>query len=72
MAIIEDLKGRKPYINLKGPEGNAFALLGYAKQIGKDNDLDWKSITEEMQAGDYEHLLAVFDTHFGEYVDLIR
>jgi len=72
MAIIEDLKGRKPYINLRGPDGNAFALLGYAKQIAKDNGLDWKAITEEMQAGDYEHLLAVFDTHFGEYIDLIR
>jgi len=72
MAIIEDLAGRKPYINLKGPDGNAFALLGYAKRFGKDLGLDWKAITEEMQEGDYDHLLTVFDSHFGEYVDLIR
>jgi hypothetical protein len=72
MAIIEDLKGRKPYINLKGPEGNAFCLLGYAKRFGKDLDMDWKAIQEEMQAGDYEHLLTVFNNHFGDYVDLIK
>ena len=60
-------------IDLTGPDGNAFALLGLANRLGKQ--LDFKEIPrilEEMQAGDYEHLLQVFDEHFGDFVILER
>jgi hypothetical protein len=60
-------------IDLTGPGGNAFALLGLANRLGKQ--LDFKEIPrilEEMQAGDYEHLLQVFDEHFGDFVILER
>ena len=59
-------------IDLTGPDGNAFVLMGIAgnlaKQFGKDKD----AITEEMMAGDYEHLLSVFDREFGDFVILER
>jgi hypothetical protein len=59
-------------IDLTGPDGNAFCLMGTAKNLAKQLDKDWEKITEEMRAGDYEHLLAVFDREFGDYVDLQR
>jgi hypothetical protein len=40
----------------------------FAKQLRKDGD----SIVKEMMAGDYEHLLFVFDREFGDYVILER
>ena len=59
-------------IDLTGPDGNAFVLMGmavnFAKQLGKDG----KAIREEMMAGDYEHLLSVFDREFGDFVILER
>ena len=35
-------------IDLDGPQGNAFALLGIAKQWSKDLELDYKTISNEM------------------------
>jgi hypothetical protein len=59
-------------IDLTGPDGNAFTLMGmavnFANQLGKDG----KAIREEMMAGDYEHLLSVFDREFGHFVILER
>jgi hypothetical protein len=59
-------------IDLTGPDGNAFTLMGmasnFAKQLGKDG----KAITDEMKMGDYEHLLSVFDREFGAFVILER
>ncbi len=59
-------------IDLTGPDGNAFVLMGmvsgFARQLGKDG----KAIVEEMKMGDYEHLLSVFDREFGAFVILER
>lgn len=57
-------------INLGGPSGNAFVLLGLAKDLAGQLDLGYAAILAEMQTGDYAHLVAVFDRHFGEYVTL--
>jgi hypothetical protein len=57
-------------IDLTGPDGNAFALMGLAKRLAKQ--LGFKSPVEEMMQGDYEHLLEVFDKNFGDYVILER
>ena len=77
MAIksIND-KARGPIeIDLTGPEGNAFVLLGYAKryakQLGK-NGVEAEAIINEMTSGDYDNLLDVFDREFGDYVTLYR
>lgn len=65
-------ENREIVIDLTGPDGNAFVLLGMAKNFAKQLRKDGKAITEEMMAGDYEHLLSVFDREFGEYVILER
>ena len=61
-------------IDLTGPDGNAYALMGYAKRFVKQ--LGWKdngsALINEMMEGDYEHLLEVFDNAFGEFVILER
>ena len=62
-------------IDLTGPEGNAFVLLGYArnfcKQLGYDK-LHTERIIEEMTLTDYEGLLYTFDREFGTFVTLWR
>ena len=59
-------------IDLTGPDGNAFALMGYANRFAKQLGLDGKAITAEMMSGDYENLLEVFDRNFGDFVILER
>lgn len=59
-------------IDLTGPEGNAFVLLGYASKFAKQLGLDAKAIREDMMSSDYEHLVEVFDKHFGTFVTLYR
>jgi hypothetical protein len=61
-------------IDLTGPDGNAFALMAYAKRFA--TQLGWEdkgaALINDMMSGDYEHLLQVFDNAFGEYVILER
>ena len=59
-------------IDLTGPDGNAFVLMGYAKSFAKQMGVDSKTIINEMMSGDYENLLEVFDKHFGDFVILER
>ena len=59
-------------IDLTGPDGNAFALMGYAKGFAKQLGLDGDAIIKDMMSDDYEHLLQVFDKHFGSFVILER
>ncbi len=61
-------------IDLTGPDGNAFALMGYAKRFAKQLELEdgGSALINEMMEGDYEHLLEVFDNAFGEFVILER
>jgi hypothetical protein len=59
-------------IDLSGPEGNAFALLGYAKGLARQLDKDWKKIQEDMTYSDYDHLVDVFEREFGSVVTLIN
>ena len=74
MAIksIETKKQLPIEIDLTGPDGNAFALMGYAKSLSKQLDYDHKMIIDKMTLGDYEHLLKVFDSYFGKFVTLYR
>jgi len=59
-------------IDLTGPQGNAFYLLGTASKLAKQLGLDVDRITAEMQSSDYENLVSVFDKYFGEYIILER
>ena len=59
-------------IDLTGPDGNAFVLIGMASRLAKQLGLDGKAIQAEMMKGNYEHLVNTFDKHFGHLVTLYR
>jgi len=74
MAIRKPSR-RKPEIDLTGPQGNAYFLLGTARNLGEK--LGWdkvqiESIITQMKSSDYENLIKTFDKHFGDLVDLVR
>ncbi len=69
---IDELRNQRPRIDLTGPDGNSFALMGSAKGFARQLGIDHRPILDEMRGGDYENLIRVFDHHFGEYVDLYR
>ncbi len=72
--MIRDKKQQSEIvIDLTGPQGNAFFLLGYAKKLAKQLDFeDVDGLIDDMQSSDYEHLIQVFDEHFGDFVILER
>jgi hypothetical protein len=71
MAIVSK-KASPLVIDLTGPQGNAFVLMGFARQFAKQLEIDPKPILDQMQSGDYENLVQVFDREFGEFVTLVR
>ena len=72
MAIVNKPKTHGIEIDLTGPQGNAFFLLGTAKKLASQLGLNGEEITNEMTSGDYENLLQVFDKNFGSIVTLYR
>jgi hypothetical protein len=70
--ILEKPKQTGITIDLTGPEGNAFYLLGTASNLAKQLGLNANEIQTEMMRGDYENLLEVFDSYFGSFVTLYR
>jgi hypothetical protein len=67
-------KNEKPLIDLSGPQGNAFYLMGVVLNTFRRSGAPelGESIVEEMQKGDYEHLLKTFDLYLGEHFDIVR
>ena len=66
---------RIPEIDLTGPDGNAYALMAHANDFAKQFSWDQDQIDamiNDMKSGDYDHLVEVFDKHFGEYCTLYR
>jgi hypothetical protein len=59
-------------IDLTGPQGNVFFLIGTAKNLAKQLGMDGASVQKEMMSGDYENAVSVFDKHFGHFVTLYR
>ena len=61
-------------IDLTGPEGNAFYLMGIVRNTFNRSGATelGASIVEEMMKGDYEHLLKVFDMYLGDHYILER
>ena len=61
------MKKTKPILKLIDHDGNAFAILGKAKQVAQANDMNWQAIEFEATSGDYHHLLRTM----GKYFDII-
>ncbi len=73
--IKNKIQQSKVEIDLTGPQGNAFFLIGTAKrfssQLGQTKE-EYKEIEADMTSADYEHLISVFEKHFGDFVVLYR
>lgn len=54
----------KPILQLVGEDGNAFAILGKARRVARENKMDWETISKEAMSGDYDHLLQVMMEYF--------
>jgi hypothetical protein len=68
--IVKKPKTNGMTIDLTGPQGNAFYLLGTAKNLANQLGLDGVEIMEEMKSGDYDNLVNTFDKYFGSFVTL--
>ncbi len=70
----KELKHKMIEIDLSGPDGNAFVLLGLANRLGKQmyGYEKTEKILEEMRLSTYELLLLTFDKYFGNVVTLYR
>lgn len=72
MIVKDKPKRGKIEIDLSGPEGNAFVLIGYAAKWAKQMGLDANEIQKEMMSGDYDNLLSVLEKYFGDHIILYK
>ena len=73
--IREKQPQKEIIIDLTGPDGNVFVLMGYARQFARQlgySKEDQDQLLELMTSGDYENAVEVFDDHFGSFVILER
>jgi alanine-alpha-ketoisovalerate/valine-pyruvate aminotransferase len=73
--MIKSKKNKGIEIDLTGPQGNAYFLLGTASKLGRQLGLDTDEIgviLRNMRSSDYENLINVFDKNFGNIVTLYR
>jgi hypothetical protein len=70
--MIKTKKNKGIEIDLTGPQGNVFFLIGTAGNLAKQLGLDGARIKKEMMSGDYENAVNVFDKNFGSFVTLYR
>ena len=72
---INDRPGTPIEVDLTGPQGNAYYLLGLADNLSRQLDhseFKRECIQDEMRLSDYEGLLYTFDREFGLLVTLWR
>lgn len=63
-APTEKDSGIKPTLKLLGEDGNAFAILGKASRVARENKMDWEKIKTEAMSGDYDHVLQTMMEYF--------
>lgn len=61
-------------IDLTGPQGNAFYLMGVVRSTFARSGASelGELIVKDMMKGDYENLLQIFDMYLGDYYILER
>lgn len=63
---------REIVIDLTGPDGNVFYLIGQGRNFCKQLGIDRDKFTTDMMSGDYEHAVQTFDKTFGHFVTLLK
>lgn len=59
-------------LDLTGPDGNVFVLIGMGRKFCKQLELDPEVFSDRMTSGDYENAVSVFEEYFGSFVTLYR
>jgi hypothetical protein len=72
MIVPAQSQPQQLVLDLSGPDGNAFVILGHARTLARSHGLDPSPIIEDMMSSDYTHLVRTFDKHFGHCVTLIE
>lgn len=80
--MIKSIKDKRKVgieIDLTGPDGNAWFLMGTTRNLIKELNklrgniyLNEAEIMADMMSGDYEHLLEVMEKHFGHIITMYR
>jgi hypothetical protein len=70
--IIKKKKPKHIEIDLDGPQGNAYTLLGIAKQLCAALDKDYEDVSKRMKAGNYNNLIQVFEEEFSDFVTMYK
>ena len=70
--IKKKIKKTQIEMDLTGPDGNAYVLIGTAMNLARQFGYDDELIKEQMMSGDYENVVQTFDKYFGEHVILYR
>ena len=70
--IKQKIAPRKPTLDLDGPDGNVFQILGMAKSLCNRLGWDYDKFDAEVKffADSYEDVIGLFDSWFGDYCDL--
>ena len=69
---IEEKVGQPMEINLTGPEGNVFNLIGVGGRLCKLLNINQDKFVREMMSGDYDNAVNTFEKYFGDYVILYK
>lgn len=74
MTIRKKTNKERPLIDLTGPQGNAFYLMGVVLKTFRQSGAPelGEAIVAEMKKGDYENLVKTFDLYLGEHFDIVR
>ena len=73
--IVKKQETKGIEIDLTGPQGNAYFLMGTASKLGRQLGWDRDEIEillRQMRRSDYENLVNTFDKYFGDFVTLYR
>jgi hypothetical protein len=71
--LIETVK--KMIVDLSGPQGNAYALMGVARSIGRELNRPYNEIKEvetRMMSGDYDNLVKVMYLEYGDFIQFVK
>ncbi len=75
MTIRKKKRDRKITLDLTGPDGNAYVVLGTVSRLMRQLDFTQAAkdaIINDMMSGDYEHLIQTAEKHFGAFIDFYR
>jgi hypothetical protein len=56
-------------LDLQGPHGNVFYLIGITNDFPMKNGSDRKTVIKEILGGDYQNVLSIIKREWGAYID---